>query len=89
MIHAHSLGRAARHYPDGIAFVSATARPTFLLHVARGAVTVNGTALSAGDGLKLPAAPPVAISNGGAAEGLVFDLPGERHQRCVQNPVCS
>ena len=45
------------------------------LHVARGAVTVNGRALRAGDALKLVAEPALQISGGEQAEVLLFDLP--------------
>jgi quercetin 2,3-dioxygenase len=46
------------------------------VHVARGAVQVNGVELSAGDALKLWDEPRVQIEQGAAAEVLVFDLPG-------------
>lgn len=45
------------------------------VHVARGGVTVNGTALKAGDGLKLAREERVTIADGRDAELLVFDLP--------------
>lgn len=45
------------------------------VHVARGRIHVNGTALETGDGLKLTDATTLALSNGQAAEVLVFDLP--------------
>jgi quercetin 2,3-dioxygenase len=45
------------------------------VHVARGAVTVNGTALQAGDALKLTDARELTIGQGRDAEVLVFDLP--------------
>ncbi|HVL58875.1 MAG TPA: pirin family protein [Burkholderiaceae bacterium] len=44
------------------------------LHVARGAVTVNGHALGAGDGLKTQGG-AIRIERGRRAEVLVFDLP--------------
>jgi quercetin 2,3-dioxygenase len=45
------------------------------VQVARGAATVNGTALTAGDGVALSKEPEVAISaEAGEAELLVFDL---------------
>jgi redox-sensitive bicupin YhaK (pirin superfamily) len=47
------------------------------VHVARGAVNVNGTALEAGDALKLTNPGSVVLKNGRNAEVLVFDLPGE------------
>ena len=48
------------------------------VHVARGALTVNDTALGAGDALKLNDTTSVTLKNGNDAEVLVFDLPGER-----------
>jgi redox-sensitive bicupin YhaK (pirin superfamily) len=47
------------------------------VHVARGALTVNGKPLSSGDGLKLRDIARVEIEAGQDAEVLVFDLPGE------------
>lgn len=49
------------------------------VHVARGAITANGIALGAGDGLKLADTPSLMLSQGTDAEVLVFDLPGDRH----------
>jgi redox-sensitive bicupin YhaK (pirin superfamily) len=45
------------------------------VHVIRGAVSVNGTALKSGDALKLSGETQVALTNAEAAEVLVFDLP--------------
>ena len=45
------------------------------VHVARGAVTVNGHALRAGDAVKLVGEPALEIAGGQHAEVLVFDLP--------------
>src|SRR2546425_9662227 len=47
------------------------------VHVARGAVQVNGHALRAGDALKTDAG-RIEIERGEGAEVLVFDLPGDR-----------
>jgi redox-sensitive bicupin YhaK (pirin superfamily) len=44
-------------------------------HVARGAVSVNGTPLAAGDGLKMSDTPEIQVSGGKGAEILLFDLP--------------
>lgn len=44
------------------------------IHVARGAVTVNGVELKTGDALKLSAVSAVDITDGQQAEVLVFDL---------------
>ena len=45
------------------------------VHVIRGDVTVNGTALKGGDALKLTAEHQVTLGNATDAEVLVFDLP--------------
>ena len=47
------------------------------LHVARGALTANGTALEAGDALRITGAEPLTLKDGRDAEVLVFDLPGD------------
>src|SRR5581483_6108288 len=46
------------------------------VHVARGAVEVNGIPLSSGDALKLFNETGLKIAKGRVAEVLVFDLPG-------------
>jgi len=46
------------------------------VHVARGSIEANETALSAGDGLKLTDAAQLTLRHARAAEVLVFDLPG-------------
>ena len=46
------------------------------VHVARGSVTVNGEAMTAGDALKLTGVTGLDLSDGADAEVLVFDLPG-------------
>lgn len=53
------------------------------VHVARGALTVNGVTLAAGDALKLDEASELTLGNGRDAEVLVFDLPGDRKPRLV------
>lgn len=45
------------------------------VHLARGALTVNGQALQAGDAAKLTDVAQVEVSGGEGAEVLVFDLP--------------
>jgi redox-sensitive bicupin YhaK (pirin superfamily) len=45
------------------------------VHIARGAVTVNDVAVSAGDGVKLSDVATLNLSHGKEAEVLVFDLP--------------
>jgi hypothetical protein len=46
------------------------------LHVARGHITANGAALSAGDALKLVDVHTLQLADGVGAEVLAFDLPG-------------
>jgi redox-sensitive bicupin YhaK (pirin superfamily) len=45
------------------------------VHVARGAIRANGTALDTGDALQLTDATTLALDGGRGAEVLVFDLP--------------
>jgi redox-sensitive bicupin YhaK (pirin superfamily) len=45
------------------------------VHVARGAVSVNGVALAAGDAAKLDDETMITLNHGDAAEVLLFDLP--------------
>jgi quercetin 2,3-dioxygenase len=47
------------------------------LHVARGALTANGSTLEAGDALRISDGSVLALSQARDAEVLVFDLPGE------------
>ncbi|HEY4969428.1 MAG TPA: pirin family protein [Steroidobacteraceae bacterium] len=46
------------------------------LHIARGALTANGTALEAGDALRITDGAALRLSDARDAEVLVFDLPG-------------
>ena len=50
------------------------------VHVARGEVTANGVALSAGDALKITDSTALTVGGGRKAEVIVFDLPGEDAQ---------
>jgi len=45
------------------------------VHVARGAITVNGIALEAGDAVKATGEQVIALAGGHEAEVLLFDLP--------------
>jgi len=47
------------------------------LHVARGALTANGSALETGDALRISDGSALNLSSGKDAEVLVFDLPGD------------
>jgi len=49
------------------------------VHVARGTVNANGSALAAGDALKITDGSRLTIDHGRQAEVLVFDLPGDPH----------
>ena len=49
------------------------------VHIVRGALTVNGVALSAGDAAKLRDVTSVELGAGRDAEVLVFDLPAATH----------
>lgn len=60
---------------DEHAHLSLSAGRRGYVHVARGRVRVNGHDLVAGDALKLTGEPGVEVSDGEAAEVLVFDLP--------------
>jgi redox-sensitive bicupin YhaK (pirin superfamily) len=46
------------------------------VHLARGSLKLNGVALAAGDGVQLSDLSTLTVSDGRAAEVLVFDLPG-------------
>ena len=45
------------------------------VHIARGAVSVNGTPLAGGDGAKITGADSIALEDARDAEVLLFDLP--------------
>lgn len=62
---------------DGDESVTHTLAPGRLayVHVARGAVTVNGVALNEGDAAKIENEASVRIDKGSQAEVLLFDLP--------------
>lgn len=59
---------------EGFAFES-DARRLAYVHVARGAIEVNGVKLGTGDALKLSDNERIEFANGQSAEVLVFDLP--------------
>jgi redox-sensitive bicupin YhaK (pirin superfamily) len=56
------------------ATLTLTGRRHAYVHVARGAVEVNGKALSEGDGLRLREIDAITLAKGADAEVLVFDL---------------
>ena len=55
--------------------LSLAAKRRAYVHLARGSLKVNGLALAAGDGLKVSDVSTLTVSDGRAAEVLVFDLP--------------
>lgn len=58
------------------ATIEVAPRRRIYVHVARGRITANGTPLDVGDGLKVTGATRLDLTQGSAAEVLVFDLPG-------------
>jgi redox-sensitive bicupin YhaK (pirin superfamily) len=58
---------------ERVAHALAPGRKAYV-HVARGAATVNGQALAAGDALKAAGVPEIVIEQGRDAEVLLFDL---------------
>ncbi|HWJ36593.1 MAG TPA: pirin family protein [Steroidobacteraceae bacterium] len=56
----------------------APGRRTYV-HVARGALSANGSDLGAGDALQITDGSRLRIDHGREAEVLVFDLPGDAH----------
>ncbi len=76
-VHIHQDVRVYAGLFDGSESDSLTlaARRRAYVHVARGRVHVNSIALESGDGLQLTDTPGIRLSDGQAAEVLVFDLP--------------
>ena len=58
---------------DAVTYVLPSGRQAYV-HVARGSVQLNGTALTAGDGAKITAENELRLSGGQAAEVLLFDM---------------
>jgi hypothetical protein len=61
---------------EGAEFTVTRGRRIYL-HVARGALTANGSTLEAGDALRISDGSVLTLSQARDAEVLVFDLPGE------------
>ena len=59
---------------DAVAHTLAPGRRAYV-HVARGALTVNGAALTGGDGAKIEAESSIELKDARGAEVLLFDLP--------------
>jgi quercetin 2,3-dioxygenase len=74
----HQQARVYAGLFDGIesASVKIAPRRQIYAHVARGAITLNGHRLSAGDAAELTGEPALSLTAGTQAEILVFDLPG-------------
>jgi len=58
---------------DAVTYALPADRSAYV-HVARGSVQLNGTALAAGDGAKINAEKEIRLSNGDGAEVLLFDM---------------
>src|ERR1700738_5127877 len=65
---------------DGTEVATLNVKPgrRIYVHVARGTVTANGSALNPGEALKLTDAEELVLKQGNQAEVLVFDLPGSK-----------
>ena len=74
-IHQDAIMRAGLFDGEEHAELSLAAGRLGYVHVARGAVVVNGRHLAAGDALLLKDEPLLTIAQGDRAEVLVFDLP--------------
>lgn len=79
-VRIHQDARVHAGLFDGAERATLTVAPQrwLYVHVARGALTVNGTALAAGDALKLKGVTALTLGQGREAEVLVFDLPAAR-----------
>ncbi len=73
-LHADARIHAGLFDGDESATLALPAGRRTWVHVARGAVSVNGQALQAGDAMGLVDEPQLVLDNGRAAEVLVFDL---------------
>ena len=58
---------------DAVTYALPAGRSAYV-HVARGSVQLNGTALATGDGAKIRAEREIRLSNGDGAEVLLFDM---------------
>jgi len=73
-IHADAKIYAGLFNGDESATLTIASGRRVYIHVARGSVTVNESALNAGDALKLTEVADIKIAQGDQAEVLVFDL---------------
>lgn len=73
----HQDARLYSALVDGDEVVTHSAQPErrYYAHIARGAATINGESLEAGDGIALSDESAIRISGGREAEVLLFELP--------------
>jgi redox-sensitive bicupin YhaK (pirin superfamily) len=76
-VHIHQGVRIYAGLFDGSerAELALAAKRRAYVHLARGSLKLNGVALTAGDGVKVSDVSNLTLSDGRAAEVLVFDLP--------------
>jgi redox-sensitive bicupin YhaK (pirin superfamily) len=79
LIHQDAMIYAGLFDPSERATLAVAPGRWVYVHLARGTLNVNGTALGAGDALQITDASLLTLDDGRQAEVLVFDLPGERH----------
>src|SRR5262245_44721636 len=75
VIHQDVSAYAARLSPEAAVTHAIAPRRHAWVQVAKGRVTVNGTALEEGDGAGIAGETMVAVASATGAEALVFDLP--------------
>ena len=73
-VHADASIRAGLFDGDEAATLTLDPRRVTYVHLARGALRVNGQGLQAGDALTLQQETTLVLEGGSAAEVLVFDL---------------
>ncbi len=76
-VRLHQDARVYAALVDGGESVTHPAAPerVYYAQVARGALTVNGERLEAGDGIRIAGEPEIRLGDGREAEVLLFDLP--------------
>jgi quercetin 2,3-dioxygenase len=79
LIHQDAKIYAGLFDGDERAVLTVEPKRKIYVHVARGTLHANGSALTAGDALKITDGSPLSIDHGSQAEVLVFDLPGDPH----------
>ena len=76
LIHQDARIYAGAFNGPEVADLEVSAGRRLYVHVARGALSANGVALSAGDALRITGESRLRLQEGRDAEVLVFDLPG-------------